>query len=134
MGEEMVDQVAVAETVSEKINLEMFDAFLIKPLDPIMVKKEFSKPVVKGESEQDGVVAKDYDEVETEVKEVEADFRKGIVLKVPASYKEMCAKNENFIKVNIGDTIIFPSRAARYFDLFKDSALIRIYDIVAVER
>ena len=65
---EIVDQSVLAEDVSNKIKYEFVDAFLVKPLDPIKVKKEFSKPVAKSEPTKDknGVVAQDFDEVETE--------------------------------------------------------------------
>lgn len=136
---EIVDQAILAEDVSSKIPYEFSDQFLIKPLDPIKVKKEFSKPVEKTKAQKDanGIEAIDYDEVETEVKEVDSDFRKGVVLKVPMSYiksleDEKIAKYTTQIKV--GDVILFKERSASFFDLLKDSRLIRYYDIIAIEK
>lgn len=135
--ENKIDQSAVATTVSEGIPYEFVEDFLVKPLDPIIVKKEFSTPVEKGDPKEDenGVVASDYDEVATEVKEVESDFRKAVVLKVPERYQTwMADEKANTPKIKIGDIIIFKATSLRYFDLFKDSALVRHFDIVAIER
>ena len=83
--EQLIDQSVLAEDVSEKIKYSFFDIFLVKPLDPVKVKKEFSKPVPTGTPVEDanGIEAQDFDSVETEVKEVDSDFRRGVVLKRP---------------------------------------------------
>lgn len=72
MGEEKVDQSVLAEDLSGKIKYSFLDYFLIKPLDPIKVKKEFSKPVPTGKptKDKDGIEAQDFDKVETEVKKL----------------------------------------------------------------
>ena len=86
--EEIMDQATLAEDVANKIKYDFFDYFLVKPLDPIKVKKEFSKPVSAGTPTEDanGIKAQDFDNVETEVKEVDSDYRKGVVIKRPAFY------------------------------------------------
>lgn len=134
-----VDQSVLAEDVSSKITYEFVDCFLVKPLDVIKVKKEFSKPVSekKPTADENGVEAVDYDKVETEVKEVDSDFRKGIVLKVPTSYSRAMGDdkvNSAMTRVNVGDVVLFRERSASFFDLLKDSRLIRYYDIVAIEK
>lgn len=132
-----IDQSVLAEDVSSKIKYDFLDMFLVKPLDAVKVKKEFSKPVSDQKPTEDanGIEAVDYDKVETEVKEVDSDYRKGIVLKIPMSYvQQLDDKNININKVNIGDVVIFRDRAGMNFDLLKDSRLIRYYDIVAIER
>lgn len=136
MEEELIYQAPVANSVSGKIPYEMRDFFLVKPLDPIMVQKEFSKPVSNkaAEADSNGIEAVDYDTVETEVKEVESDYKKGVVLKAPylstvyedSSYKEM--------PIEIGDVVIYRSRSAMWFDILKDTQLVKIYDIVAKEQ
>lgn len=115
----------------------MLDNFLVKPLDPIMVKKEYTKPVdcdAEAEKDANGVEAIDY-KVETETKEVEADFQKAVVLKVPASYKNQVA-NQKYPQpsVEIGDIIVYRGRYTVYFDILKDTQLVRAYDIVAIEK
>lgn len=133
----IIDQSVLAEDIASKIPYEFTDMFLVKPLDPIKVTKEFSKPVSEKPAVKDenGVEAVDYDKVETEVKEVDSDYRKGIVLKMPISYTN-AMNDEKFtpIKINVGDTVLFRERAGAYFDLLKDSRMIRYYDIVAIEK
>lgn len=133
---EIVDQSVLAQDVASKIEYDFLDFFLVKPLDVIKVTKEFTKPVSDKPAKKDenGIEAVDYDKVETEVKEVDSDFRKGIVLKVPTTYTAQL-NNDNtgcLQKINVGDTVVFNERAGRFFDLLKDSRLIRLYDIVAI--
>jgi hypothetical protein len=132
---EVVDQSALAQDVANKIKYEFLDYFLVKPLEPIKVKKEFSKPVSTGTPVKDanGVEAQDFDNVETEVKEVNSDYRRGVVLKRPLYYEVEDSKN-TFIPINIGDIVIFRDAAGLSFDLLKDSKLLRQYDILGVEK
>lgn len=139
MGEEIIDQTQLAEDISSKIKFEFAREFLVKPLEPVMVKKEFSKPVPKDAPKQDkdGVEAIDYDEVETEVKEVESDFKRGVILKVPTEF--ICQKADekygpSLLDLKVGDIVLYPSRAGRWFDQVKDSQFVRVFDIIAVER
>lgn len=129
---EIMDQAAVAQTVSDKIKYSFFDYFLVKPLDPIKVTKEFSKPVSAGTPAKDanGVEAQDFDNVETEVKEVNSDYRKGVVIKCPTYYGEPGAK----MHAQVGDVVIFRDAAGLRFDLVKDSRLLRLYDILGIEK
>lgn len=129
---ELVDQTSVAQDVSNKIKYSFFDYFLVKPLEPIKVKKEFSKPVSTGTPAKDenDIEAQDFENVETEVKEVNSDYRKGVVIKCPTYYDEPGAK----IHANIGDIVIFRDTAGLRFDLIKDSRLLRLYDILGVEK
>lgn len=131
----MIDQSVLAEDVASKIPYEFRDFFLVKPLDPVKVKKEFNTPVAKGEpkADENGIEAQDFDEVKTEVKEVDSDYRRGIVLKRPEYYAtadDLGTERE----IKVGNVILFKDTAGSFFDLVKDSKLIRMYDIVAVER
>lgn len=134
MGEEMIDQSAVANTVSDGIEYTFREDFLVKPLDVIKVKKEFSVPVANGEAtEKDGIVAKDYDEVTTEVKEVDSDYREAIVIKVPYTYQKwMDDSDMHTCPIHVGDKVVFRNGAGTYFDLFKDSMIVKSYNIIAV--
>jgi co-chaperonin GroES (HSP10) len=131
--EQSVDQSLLASDISEKIEYDFLDLFLVKQLDPIKVKKEYSKPVSEKnpKKDKDGIEAVDYDKVETEVKEVDSDFRKGIVLKIPMSYTNMENKP---IDIKVGDTILFKDRSASYFDLLKDSRLVAYFNILAITK
>jgi hypothetical protein len=133
--DKMIDQSVLAEDVSSKIPYSFRDFFLVKPLDPVKVKKEFSTPVAKDNaatSKKDDIEVQDYDEVKTEVKEVDSDYRRGIVLKSPVWYPTEEMKENEIIKT--GDVVLFKDTAGMFFDLVKDSKIIRLYDIVAVER
>lgn len=138
MENNIVDQSVLAEDVSAKIKYDFVDQFLIKPLDPIKVNKEFSEPVAKSKEQSDAndIKAVDYDEVKTEVKEVDSDFRRGIVLKIPHSYEMQCKNDTTYcvMEIKVGDVVLFRDRSGVYFDLLKDSKMIRYYDIVAVEK
>jgi co-chaperonin GroES (HSP10) len=136
MEENKVDQSLLAEDVSNMIEYEFFDFFLVKPLDPVKVKKEFSKPVVKGKSTDElGIEAQDFDEVETEVKEVDSDYRKGIVIKRPMfldMMKEEDKKSNPFANIKLGDVVLYRNAAGLSFDLVKDSKLLKGFDIFGV--
>lgn len=132
-NEQLIDQTPLAEEVSEKIPYEFQDYFLVKPLEAIKVTKEFTKPNPKSEekTDKDGIEAVDFDDVITEVKEVNSDYRKGVVLKVPRSF--YVDKNIGD-SIKVGDIVLFSETCGKWFDLLKDSKLIRYYDIIAIEK
>jgi hypothetical protein len=134
--EKLIDQSVLAEDVASQIKYQFLDFFLVKPLDPVKVKKEFSKPVPTGTPAKDenGIEAQDFDRVETEVKEVDSDYRRGVVLKRPLYYIDS-EKNDNvYTNINVGDVVIFRDAAGLRFDLLKDSRLLRQYDILGIEK
>jgi hypothetical protein len=132
----IIDQSQLAEDVASKIKYSFFDHFLIKPLDPVKVKKEFSKPVTNGvpTKDADGIEAQDFDKVETEVKEVNSDYLKGVVIKLPMYYESSNAQEGPYKDVRVGDIVVFRATAGLPFDLVRDSRLIRLYDILGVEK
>lgn len=139
MNEEMerIDQSELAESVAKNIKYSFLDYFLVKPLDPIKVTKEFSKPVSTGTPKKDenGVEAQDFDSVETEVKEVDSDFRKGVVVKLPMYYQEpVDPEHPTMRPICVGDVVVFREAAGIRFDLLKDSRLLRQYDILGIEK
>lgn len=140
MGEEnKIDQSELAKDVASKISYEFLDYFLVKPLDPVKVKKEVSKPVSAGKATEDanGVKAQDFDKVETEVIEVDSDFRKAVVIKCPLSYLRQMEDPDSaryLTKINPGDIIFFKDTAGIRFDLLKDSRLVKHFDILGFER
>ena len=128
-----MDQAPLAESVSEKIPYEFFDYFLIKPLDPIKVKKEFSKPVAKDNTENEGgIEIVDYDKVETEIKEVDSDYRKAVVLKIPTSYVRKEGDGYSAQDIKVGDIILIKDRSSYPFDLIRDSRLVKGWEILGV--
>lgn len=136
-NEKMIDQSLLAESVSEKIPYTFTDSILVKPLDKIMVKKEVTiLPDTKPVKDSEGVEAVE-GEPKTEVKEVESDFSKGIILKLPINYDINLKMEEKEGRqfsphYNIGDVIVYKTISAKPFDLLKDSKLLRSYDIVAI--
>ena len=138
MGEDkLIDQSQLAQDLSKKIPYEFRNTFLVKPLDPVKVKKEFNKPVpadAKPKKDENGVEAVDFDKVETEVKEVDADFRKGVVLKIPFDYmRSMEDEKYPSMPINIGDIVIYKDKYAVWYDLLKDTQLVGQYEIIAIE-
>ena len=109
----------VLETVVEGIEFTFEKDILVKPLEPIMVTKEWEEQIPTGEQDEEG-----FNKYETKkhTKEVESDFAKGIVLSIPTVVETT---------VKIGDTIVYPKKFAKDFDLFKDSQLVKPYDVVA---
>lgn len=125
----VTDQTKVAEDVSNHIKYDTLTKFLVKPLPLKKVKKEFTVPIPVDKTpkkDKEGVEAVDFNGVKKETREVDCDYREGIVLKVPHQYKDT--------DIKVGDTIAYPNRAAQYFDLVKDTQIINIYDVVAVVR
>lgn len=112
----------VLETVINGIKWNMLKDVLVKPLPPIMVTKEFTEQVPNGKVDKDGF--NEYD-VQTETKEVESDWATGIVLKIPTNITDPQFK--------VGDTIVYNKKFAMYFDMVKDTQLVKPYDIVAVK-
>ena len=135
----MIDHVQLAQCVSEKIPYDFTDFILVKPLDKIMVKKEVTElPNTKPVKDADGVEAVE-GEPKTEVKEVESDFSKGIIIKLPISYalqleSEKASDRQYMPHFNIGDVVVYRTMAAKPFDLLKDSKMIKTYDVVAINR
>lgn len=133
---EIIDQSQLAKGVAEQIRYDFYDYFLVKPLDPIKVKKEVSKPVATGDpkKDEDGIEAQDFDKVETEVVEVNSDYRKGVVIKRPLLYDNEETKDKAVVKAEVGDIVLFRDAAGLRFDLVKDSRLLRMYDILGIEK
>ena len=111
----------ILETVVNKLEFEFLKDALIKPLAPIMVTKEITEQIPLDEVDEEGF--KKYD-TKTEVKEVESDWATGIVIAMPFEDD----------KIKVGDTVVYNSKFAKDFDLFKDSKLIKVYDIIAKKK
>ena len=119
----------VLETVVNGLEYSFEKDILVKPLTPIMVTKEYTEQIPTGEKDEEGfkkykafLKENDKYEVKTHTKEVESDFAKGIVLSIPTGADST---------IKVGDTIVYPKKFAKDFDLFKDSQLVKPYDVVA---
>lgn len=121
----MEDNKTLAESVANNINYTMLKDALVKPLEPVMVTKQFTAPVVKEKKDDEGLEVNDYEETTTETKEVESMFERGVILKLPLLYKDD--------DIKVGDIVVYNKRFAIEFDVFKNSKLVKTYDIVAKE-
>lgn len=108
----------VLESVINKLEFKTTKDVLVKPLEPIMVEKDIA--VGTGEKDVDG-----YEKMVTEKQTVESDFEEGIVLLIP------CDTVGDF-KFAVGDRVLYTKKFAKNFDVFKDSKLVKPYDIVAI--
>lgn len=131
------DTKKLAKSIEKGIRYEFSKEFLVKPLPRKKVKKSFVVPVKSDKQtgkDNNGVDAVDYETAE-EIKEVDSSYRRGVVLKVPTTYTSQKADprfNDNIPDVEVGDVIVYS--CGTYFDLFKDTQLVSMYDVTAVER
>lgn len=111
----------VLETVINGIKYQTLKDVLVKPLAPTMVTKEVTEQVPNGKVDENG-----YNEYDTKVetKEVESEWATGVVLQVPPTVSEL--------EFKVGDTVVYNKKFAKDFDLFKDSQLVKTYDVVAI--
>lgn len=116
-----MDQDKVLETVVNGIKYTMLKDVLVKPLEPIMVTKEFTEQIPTGEVDEEGF---NKYETQTETKEVESEWATGVVLQIPT-----CVTEPEF---KVGDKIVYNKKFAKDFDLLKNSQLVKAYDIIAV--
>lgn len=112
----------VLETVINGIQYTFEKDILIKPLPAIMIDKEITEQIPTGKTDKDGF--NEY-ETKTHTKKVESDLAEGIVLSLPVNYEGT---------VKVGDTIVFAKKFVKDFDLFKNSQLVKPYDVIAVKK
>lgn len=115
----------VLETVLNGLTYMPLKDILVKPLDPIKIQKEVTEAVGTGEKDVDGY---EKFETKTETKEVESEWREGVVLVIPSCFEE------GLLDFKVGDTIVYNKKFAKEFDLFKNSVLVKSYDIVAIKK
>ena len=113
------------ESVISTIEYEFVKDILVKPLDAIMVKTEFEEQIPTGEKDEEGFNLYDTKKI---TKDVESDFAKGLILALPKEYKPI----EGQEPLKEGNVIIYPKKFAKHFDLFRDSQLVKPYDVIAI--
>lgn len=112
----------VLETVVSSVKFTFEKDFLVKPLEPTMIKRKYTEQIPNGKKDEEGNNLYDTKEV---VKEEESDFEKGIVISIPTVYDG---------SITCGNIVVYPKKFAKEFDLFKDSKLVKPYDIIAIEK
>lgn len=137
-GLNLEDTKKLAQSIEKGIHYEFAKEFLVKPLPKKKIKKTFIIPVEsknqKGK-DSNGVDAVDYETAE-ETKEVDSTYMESVVLKLPKQYISQMTDDDISkynLKIEVGDVIV-SSNDGKYFDLFKDSKLVCMYDVVAVKR
>ena len=113
----------VLETVLEGLKYVPLKDILIKPLPTIKLTKEVTEAVGTGEKDIDGYEKFD---TKTETKEGDSEGTEGIILTIPEYLHE-----DSNLGFKAGDTVVYNKKFAKEFDLFKDSVLVKSYDIVA---
>lgn len=117
---ENVDNEILLKVVLEDLKYDMIKDILIKPLEPIKIIIKTNSPVETDEIDPET----DKPVMAMEMQEIEAlsSFRTGIVLALPKTGAEF---------LTIGQKVAYPNKYSIDFDLFKDSVLVKPYDIIA---
>ena len=118
-----IDQDKMLDSVIAGIEYTMVKDILVKPLDTPKVMKHIVEQVPTDQIDEE-TKATIYETKESD-KEVDSAFRKGIVLKLPTNLPTDSP-------IEVGDTIVFPYKFSIDFDLFKDSMLVKPYDVIAL--
>jgi co-chaperonin GroES (HSP10) len=118
----MIDTKKILASIASKIPFEPIDdRVLIKPLKQRTVKKVVTVPVNKPSDLKE---AEDtVQETKQETVEVPANCQLGVVLKtgIPGASP---------LPFEPGDIIVYPTNAGMKFELFKDSVLLKRYEIL----
>ena len=113
----------ILKTVQDGIKFQPIDdRILVKPLKPIKVKKKVPVPVNPDAEVEPGKSP----EMKIVTKSVDSNMSRGIVLKVGRT------GSVTNIPFNEGDTVVFPSNAGTAFELFKDTILLKRYEILGI--
>jgi len=130
-GIENMGNEELATVIEAKLGYSFAKQILVKPLPVEKVFKTLTVPTATEEMEEDeeGNKIPVMEMKETQV-ETESMLRKGVVISIPESLK---ANDNKFagMTINLGDTIVFPNKRSMDFDLFKDSALVDAFDVIA---
>lgn len=114
---------SIAQSISDGLKYSFLKDLLVKPLPVQMIEKVVTTQIPTGETDEAGF---NLYETKEEIKSEEADYREGIVISLPSTL------DPSTLGFGIGDTVVFHKRYPAYFDLFKDSMIIKPYDVIAV--
>jgi hypothetical protein len=116
----------LANVVADRLPYEFAKAYLVKQMEPIMVKRIMKVPTPIEGQEIPADEVPEMEMIEQEM-EVESVFRSGYIVKVPESVKALDHKYA------IGDKVIYRSMRATEFDLVPGSAMIDPFDVICKE-
>ena len=114
---------SIAQSVNDGLKYSFLKDLLVKPLPVQMIDKVVTTQIPTGETDEAGF---NLYETQEEIKSEEADYREGIVISLPSTL------DPSTLGFGIGDTVVFHKRYPAYFDLFRDSMIIKPYDVIAV--
>ena len=114
---------SIAQSINDGLKYSFLKDLLVKPLPVQMIEKVVTTQIPTGETDEAGF---NLYETQEEIKSEEADYREGIVISLPSTL------DPSTLGFGIGDTVVFHKRYPAYFDLFKDSMIVKPYDIIAV--
>ena len=114
---------SIAQSINDGLKYSFLKDLLVKPLPVQMIEKVVTTQIPTGETDEAGF---NLYETKEEIKSEEADYREGIVISLPSTL------DPSTLGFGIGDTVVFHKRYPAYFDLFKDSMIIKPYDVIAV--
>ncbi len=125
----MQEKKTILESVQEGINFQPIDdRILVKPLKAVKVKKKVNVPI-----DDKGKIVPDKDidptkhyETKSITRSLDSNMTKGLVLKIG---KTGSITNIPFKE---GDTIVYPTQAGMDFELFKDTRLLKRYEIMGL--
>jgi hypothetical protein len=113
----------MALELSKKVPYEPADdRILVKPLKPVMLTKEFP---VQPKTAPETLEQVESTVVEYEKRKVEANTSKGVIIKLGVDYVNMLN-----CPYEVGDIVCYPRNAGIPFELFKDSRMLRKYEIL----
>lgn len=126
----MIETKKLAAELSSKITYELADdRILVKPLKPVMITKELPEAPKELPSNTDELDSIEKTPVKLVKTKVPANMTKGVILKLGREYE-----TNNLNRLEIGDVVIYPTYAGVNFELFKDTRVIRRYDLIAFEK
>ena len=114
---------SIAQSINNGLKYSFLKDLLVKPLPVQMIEKVVTTQIPTGETDEAGF---NLYETKEEIKSEEADYREGIVISLPSTL------DPSTLGFGIGDTVVFHKRYPAYFDLFRDSMIIKPYDVIAV--
>ena len=114
---------SIAQSINDGLKYSFLKDLLVKPLPVQTIEKVVTTQIPTGETDEAGF---NLYETQEEIKSEEADYREGIVISLPSTL------DPSTLGFGIGDTVVFHKRYPAYFDLFKDSMIIKPYDVIAV--
>jgi hypothetical protein len=112
----------MAQDLSKKVPYEPADdRILVKPLKPVMLTKEFPIQPKEEPKDLEGIP----EATQYEKRKVEANTSKGVIIKLGVDYVNMLN-----CPYEVGDIVCYPRNAGIPFELFKDSRMLRKYEIL----